>query len=487
MLIPPLSNSKMYRATIFLLLFLLLDAGYSFVQHLHVPLDGDMTAIILPTDSYQKVLQDPFGLGVLKGERYAAPNRFFVHWPMSAYFLHVPIWLQRFTNPVDSLYLASALAKMAIQLLLIALLAAFATANNKFRWKDGLLGAALATPFFQTGGYNLQMGLVENSITYSFFYPLPLAMLGVFLLPFYRSETKGEPLKLPIWQHLLMLFLTVALPLSGPLVPAVVLLACPLVLVKIGCQIFAEQPDQPIFRRAAQTLRKLPKPLLFYFLLISLLSLWSMYLGRFNLENPAQAAPLAERYLALLKGIGSIFTQKLGLPLLALGIAANVFLLWKNAPTALRQHLFSLGKWLGIFAVAYLLLLPLGGYRSYRPLIIRHDTLMPVTLCGVFYYCVTAFHLLRKMEWKWRRSYAVGAVVFAVMFTAADLPEFGRNDCERAALQRIARSTEKVVKLESDCPVMAWSKITDPNDSETNALLLKQLAITETGRLYFPE
>ncbi|MCF8243781.1 MAG: hypothetical protein K9J37_02305 [Saprospiraceae bacterium] len=482
------SNPNGQRGTLILLLsFLLLDTGYSYMQHLHIPLDGDMAAIVLPAENYQKVLQDPFGLSVLQGDRHSAPNRFFVHWPMSAYFLHVPVWLQQFTSPVDSIYLACALAKVAIQLLLIALLAAFATASSKFRWQDWLLAAAVATPFFQTGGYNLQMGLVENSITYSFFYPLPLAMLGCFLYPFYRSEVRAEPLRLPIWQHILLLCLAVALPLSGPLVAAVVLLACPLVLVKIGYQIFAEQPDQPIFRRAAQTLRKLPKPLFFYFLLIGLVSLWSMYVGSFNIENPALATPLIDRYPALLKGIGSIFTQKLGLPLLAAAIVANLFLVSKYAPSDIRQKLFHIGKWLAVFILAYLLLLPLGGYRIYRPLIIRHDTVMPVTLCLVFFYGLTTFHLLRKIEWKWRRWYATGAVVFAAMFTAADLPEFGRSDCERAALHRISLSTEKVVKLDSDCPVMAWDKITDPHSAEINAKLLKLWGVTDDLRLYFSE
>ncbi len=478
----------MNRLSIALLLaLLLLDTGYSFVQHLHVALDGDMAAIILPAEHYQQVMQDPFGLGALRGEKYGAPNRFFVHWAMSAYFRQVPLWLQNFVGPVDSIYLACALAKMAIQLILTALLAAFIQWNGGFRWRYWLLAAALVTPFFQSFGHNLQMGLIEKSITYTFFYPLPLALLLGFFLPFYRAACQGWELGFSVWKHLPLLGLAVVLPFSGPLVPALVLLACPAVLLKNWWGNLGKLPSQPFARRATKAVQAMPGTLLFYFLLISSLSLWSLYVGTFNDENGGQAAPLDARYLALLKGCGSLFTQKLGLPLLVLGIAANAFLISKNAAPATRQWLFLVGKWLAVFTIAYLLLLPLGGYRSYRPLIVRHDTVMPVTLCLVFFYGLTAFCLLRKIAWKHRPWYAWGAVVFSLMLSAADLPDFRHNSCEKAALVAIGQSTDAVVKLETDCPVLSWAKIARPRDSELNARLLKVWGVTEEVRLYYSE
>jgi hypothetical protein len=70
----------------YLFAFLLLaDASYTFLQcYYMMNTDGDMAGIILPSDSYSKVLKDPFGLGVLlRDEVYAAPNRFFPHFFMS--------------------------------------------------------------------------------------------------------------------------------------------------------------------------------------------------------------------------------------------------------------------------------------------------------------------------------------------------------------------------------------------------------------------
>ena len=475
------------RITLFLLLsFVLLDTGYSFLQHLHVQLDGDMAAIIVPKEGYKQVLQDPFGWSVLQGERYGAPNRFFVHWPMSVYFRHMPHWLQHFVSPVESVYLACALLKTAIQLLLTGLLASFIVrGSGGFRWREWLMAAALMVPMFQSFGYNLQMGFIEKSITYAIFYSFPLAMLPCFFLPFYRREKEN---KWQLWQHLPLVGLAVALPFSGPLIPAVLLLVCPAALLAQWWVSFGKMADLPFARRAIKAILELPRPMVFYFLLTSLLSLWSMYLGTFNTDNGVVAASsIADRYPALLKGCWSLFTQKLGFPLLALGIVANLILVSKNATVEVRQKLCSLGKWLAFFIIAYLLLLPLGGYRIYRPLIVRHDTVMPVTLCIVFFFGLTTFCLLRKIAWKHRQWYAWGAVLFSAMFTAADLPDFHQNDCEKAALEAIGQSKADVVKLPSHCTVLSWHTIGEPESSELNAELLKIWAVTDGVRLYYSE
>ncbi|MEZ4932600.1 MAG: hypothetical protein R2788_10830 [Saprospiraceae bacterium] len=60
-------------------ILLLLDLIYSFAQHYHTALDGDMAAIILPASFYQPVLNDPFGISILlDGENTGGAGRFFV-------------------------------------------------------------------------------------------------------------------------------------------------------------------------------------------------------------------------------------------------------------------------------------------------------------------------------------------------------------------------------------------------------------------------
>jgi hypothetical protein len=220
---------------------------------------------------------------------------------------------------------------------------------------------------------------------------------------------------------------------------------------------------------------------------MTLLSLWSLYVGSFNCESQGPAIGLTDRYPALFRGIVAIFTQKLGFPLLVTGIAANLLLLRKFVAPDQQRQLLVLGKWVAVFIAAYLLLLPLGGYRSYRSLIVRHDTILPVTLCLVFFYAKTTLVLLRN-EWLHRGRYAVGITVLSLTVTAADLPEFGQNDCEKAALETIAHSSEEVVKLSSDCPVMGWNdKLTHPEQSRLNAQLLKIWRVTAEERLYYSE
>ncbi|MBK8567290.1 MAG: hypothetical protein IPN76_29195 [Saprospiraceae bacterium] len=464
---------------VLVVLFLLLDGGYSFFQHLNAVLDGDIAPIVVPADKYEQVLHDPFGLTVLEGERYCAPNRYFVHAPMRWFFMHLPQALQAFSNPVNSVYRSSALLKTALQLALIGLLAAFAVGGNR-RW-ELLLAAALVTPFFQAYGYNLQMGIIEKSITYTFFYPLPMAFLLAFFLPFYRGNVQR-------WQHLWLLPLAVALPLSGPLVPGILLIVCPFALLFFYVKNMRELTDFPIARRATKAAAEMPKPLLFYFMLVVLLSLWSLYVGSFNSESDSPAIiSLTGRYPALLRGLASILTLKLGFPLLLLGIVVNLVLIRKFASAQDKAQVKLIGKWLIVFIVAYLLLLPLGGYRHYRSLIVRHDTILPVTLCLVFFYAKTAIILLRN-NWPKRRWYAWGLAALSLAVTTADLPEFDHNDCEKAALETIARSSENKVKLASDCPVLGWNeKITHPNASKLNAQLLQIWRVTEEERLYYSE
>jgi hypothetical protein len=59
------------------------------------------------------------------------------------------------------------------------------------------------------------------------------------------------------------------------------------------------------------------------------------------------------------------------------------------------------------------------------------------------------------------------------------------NNCERQALKVIADSKDSVVKLDLDCSVLAWSKITKPEDSELNAQLMTIWKITKEKKLYY--
>ncbi|MBW6535718.1 MAG: hypothetical protein K0B11_11960 [Mariniphaga sp.] len=99
---------------------------FSFFQYYNSPLQGDLAGHVLPDKLIQPVFDDPFGFQLLKtGEPHSNPNRFFSHWAVAMYFQYFPLWLQNFTNPINSVYLASAIAKLVIQVLFIYILAFF--------------------------------------------------------------------------------------------------------------------------------------------------------------------------------------------------------------------------------------------------------------------------------------------------------------------------------------------------------------------------
>lgn len=445
---------------VLLLILLLADAGYSFYQHYHVALDGDLAPIAAPSDWYAKALTDPLGLhALLEGERYAAPNRFFAHWTMAQYFRHAPLALQSFLSPIDSVYASAALAKTAIQLLLIWLLASYASGRNRASTKEWLLAAVLVTPLFQTFGYNGLMGIIDKSVTYTFFFALPMGLSLLFFLPFFK-KTRMPPAMRVGW-----VFLALFLALNGPLVPGVALVACLLTLA------WQWRDKAPV-----------PRQQLFFFGLISLLSLYSLYIGTYNAEQATQSLSLQERYLRLPGGLASLFTLKIGLPLLVFSILANGVLL-RNRSQVFTQALW----WVAIFSLLYILLLPLGGYRDYRPDIVRRDTMMPVFLGLFFLFGLSSKAVLDLLQPRMKRWYAAGLGLVLLLFTLADEPGTGHNACEKSALEALSRAQESPVLLPGSCTVMSWGKITNPSMSEWNARMLERWGVSQRKVLYSQE
>ena len=209
-----------------LALVVLLDLWYSGTQHYRQVIDGDLARIILPDEGHSPVLHDPFGLGVLLHQQaYVGPNRFFAHASLYAYMRTMPGWLQAFVSPISSIYLACALFKTALQAVLLGLLAAYASqaSGADQRWgRTFWLAAALLMPLFQTAGYQGQMGIIDRSITYAFFYAFPLTLLLALLWPFFRAWSDMQPFRMGWFRLTLLLGLVIYLSLHGPIIAGVV-------------------------------------------------------------------------------------------------------------------------------------------------------------------------------------------------------------------------------------------------------------------------
>ena len=465
-----------------LVLAVLADLGFTYAQNLRLTIDGDLAAIVVPRADYAAVLHDPFGLSVLLGDGwYAAPNRFFSHLIMREYCLRVPVALQAVASPITSVYAAMALLNVLVQALLLYVLGWYAAGTRRLGSLRLWVAMALLVPFFQTSGYDGQMAIIDNSFTYNFFYAIPVLLLLVLLWPLYRAAWQGQPLRLPWYQLAAMLLLSVVLALSGPIIGGAALV----LLVGMGLRGVRQRWQRP----AAERLRGLPWQELLVCGWLGALCLYSLYIGRHNTENLAVLVPVTERYRLVPYGIFDELTMKLGLPLLVAGCLGNAWCIRHWLPAmAEGLRIRKVLRWLGLFALVYVALLPLGGYRSYRPLILRHDSILPITIGLIGFYALSTSYLLRNLLGRALRWYGLGVAVVAFIFMYADRRLYPRHDnaCERQALALLAQAGARpVVQLPDSCTVMSWEPVTNPSESLTNAELLGLWHITNGQKLYY--
>jgi hypothetical protein len=462
---------------IFAVIFLMGDFTFSFIQYYNTPLFGDLAGHVLPDKVIQPVFDDPFGFHLLlTGETHSNPNRFFVHWALAEYFQKVPQLLQKFTNPINSVYLASAIAKLTVQLLFVYILAFFISGSANPAKKNFLIAAVIIAPLFQAYGYWSRMGIVDKSIVYTFFYALPLVLLMLFLLPVFNRLMHRR--KITTAHFLYMVPLVVILPLSGPLVPAVILIIS--LLIFLNLFIRSEKRNPVAFLKTV--------PNSFYILLIpiNLWSLYSLFLGFYNSNYSGEMISLAERFSRLPEGIFSQLFHSLGFPLMLLFIGFNTWYI-KRINNDEGKKLIRILIWIGSFALLYILLLPFGGYRPYRPRIIRYDTFMPVIIALIYYFSASTYFLFNQLKTISKQRYVTAVLICLLVFTVADLKGIGRNRCERQAFEKMARSNESIITIPKDCFVLDWQNVHDYRQTEIKAELIYYWNISDKKILFYNE
>lgn len=473
-----------------LVAFVALDLAFTCWQSYQMPMDGDLVAIVLPAPWYAPVLHDPFGWAALtKHEVYAAPNRFFAHAAMGGYWKTVPRLLHSLTNPISSLYAAGALFTTVVQALVLLLLAAYvrqAMAGTAAGRGSFWVAAALLVPLFQTNGYNEQMGITNRAVTYTFFYALPMGLLLLLLWPFYRAACRQQPLRVGWMQAVLLLGLMVVIAFNGPVATASVAI----VLLGIALAWTWEQVQARRHGAGAATggvSSWLSGQAMGLLGTLGALCLYSIYIGRNNSENNHDHS-LGELYRLLPVGVVKMMAWQAGLPILAGLLLLNYFLVNKlTLPSVARQRVLLLLRWVAFFAVMYVLLLPFGGYRSYRPYLLRNDSALPVLLTLLFAYGLTTYYLLFQLTGRLRAGYLGAVLVVGVFFMYADrkvhLPD--DNGCERWSLDQLSRAPEPVVQLSTFCNVLSWSPIGEASQSDYNAQMLQYWGITPVKKLYY--
>ncbi len=457
-----------------LVCLLIADLCYSFFQYREMAFDGDMPQHIVPADNVKPVLADPLAVHAFKThEKLHNPNRFFSHLAMFSYFNAAPKFFQKFTTPIESAYLSSAVFKTVAHVFLLFLLAFAVSGRWKIWQKDFLIAAALIAPLFQANGYANYMAVVDRAPTYAFFYSIPCIFMLVYLMPLISEFFHGK--KKPLFSELKFLWLPLAFVtcLSGPLNPGIVLVLClVLFLEKMGSA-----------NSVLCLIKSIPKNYCFFLGPLFVLSAYSLFIGQFNSMNDTSQLPLIELYSRLPFGIFFQFTQKPGFPLLFLAIAVNWFLLKKDSSPK-SSFIQRTIKWVLLFDLFFILLLPLGGQREYRPNILRYDTIMPVTLGLMFIFGISTQFLATK-PWANRRFYLPFVGIILLIYMMADKPDFHQNDCEKSAIELISKSREQVVPLDCDCTVLTWKKAEKPEDSIGAGALLFKWKITDEPKRFF--
>jgi len=470
-----------------LLIILVFDLSYSFVQHYNMPLDGDLAPIVVPSEEYKHVLKDPFGIRVLtSGDRYDNPNRYFAHLFLVEYFKKVPNLLQHVSSPIQSVYLACAILKILVQLMLVMLLAYFIS-NFRTLWSfKFIVPAFLVFSLFQTMGYTRFMGIIDPSIVYTLAYAFPIALMLLFYIPAYKILALGKAIKLNAARIIWITTLAIIITLNGPLVPALIIIINSLIIIRwifIGNHFKGRRRNFII--DSVQSIGQMPKTLLFLLIISTVLSVYSLALGMFNSQHDITHIPLLEYYSRIPLGLYNLFTTKLGWPILMIFIILNVILIKRGAPRREKKQILTLFKWILVFALIYIILLPLGGYRWYRPNAIRYDTFIPVTLACIYIFASSSYYLLHELKLHHKMRYAVLILGFVVFFSINDNSNFGANSCEIEQFNRLSSSIENPVALPDNCTLMSWEIIKDPVDSKLQGELIYHWNITSEKKTYY--
>ena len=462
-----------------LLLLFVVDLAFSFHQFRYFALEGDFATVIIPSDSYKHVMENPLGWQVINHpDGYAQPNRYFEFKVMMEYFRHVPLLLQNFFTPIGSLYFSVALLKVITQFGLIYLIGLLLTGKWSIFHKKNIIIYTLCYPFFQTWGYQELMAIIDPSITYAFCYATSTIIVMLFFLPFVLKYIHGYTFKFGVLWYIGLFISAIIVNLNASLNAPIVLIVSLITFLGYGIEQAKKNPKSFINGFIEGIFKQMPKPIFYIFIWASLMALYALFIGTFNLENNWEVITLKERYFRLPKGVIKQLFGKFGMALFTVSLLVQTFIFYKKHPEKQKYSKYIIAALL--FVVIYILLLPLGGYRSYRPLILRRDTFIPVLLI-----MLTLFSFLSYKNWEVFKPHIkaislIWIVGLLMIFTIQDKAVIRQNDCEIRNMQQISQSHEPVIELHENCTLMSWGLIDNPINSNYNMMLLYHYGIANS-------
>ena len=473
------------KSIIILFSFLILgELGLSFFQYFNMNIDGDLALIVAPHENYKQVLKDPFGFNLLfSNQSYSASNRFFAHWQTYQYFRNFPIFLQKFTSPIDSLYLSAAFIKFISHVLFLFGISAAISGTINISKKTFIFAALLISPLFQANGQNSHIGLVHSSITYSIFYSLSVSILCLVFLNRFLDFAHNKKYIYGNFNKVGLLLFGVYLSFNGSLgAPIIIILGC-FVYFSIFFDLFKERGFKITKDIFLVFIRRIFDSKNWIWFGLILISLYSFYIGTFNSESSVNQIGLIQRFKLLPIGVFKEFTEKSGPLVLISSVFLNLVLLRYTNFYSEKSKLKVL-FWLVSFCLVYTILLPFGGYRDYRPYIIRGDSYMPVIVVLIFFYGFSSFYLFGVLNKKMKIIFSSYVILISIFYTYKDGFVEKNNQCERLSLQKLSESEGDKVEFDNNCSVISWLPFYSFEESKYNGEFLYLINITKSRKVY---
>ena len=458
----------------------------SFEQYNKNGLDGDIARINMPNRSFSKIYSDPVGVqAAFYHERYNGAGRWFCF--ESEYLLfHQGYFLVNYFNrdKIESLFLTATLFQWVCHWLMVIVLAFYVNMSKKIRIWNIIFASALILPFFQFGIDLVNVGIINHAISYTFFYAFPMTLWLIFFYPFFRmlfyENTKFSK---SIFQITTIFLLGLLIVFSSPLIaPLGIIFGCILILLfflKGNNSFLASDLNNILIR-----IKNIPVTVRILLPVFMVVCIYDFYLGKFNTENITDLS-LKYRFHLMLNGIPN-YLINFGLPY-CFGLLIMVyFFSRKYFPEILKTSEVRFLKFISFGVILFLFLLPLGGYRSYRPNIWSNDLTMPLTIFLIIIIVAGSIFLLKQLGELPLKIFAFLFFTTLLIYWCQNFPAKNNRSEQQQMLEILARQKAgAIVCLPFSSSVLSWGKVDDPANSTTVSDFLYSLGITENHVLFY--
>jgi hypothetical protein len=183
-----------------------------------------------------------------------------------------------------------------------------------------------------------------------------------------------------------------------------------------------------------------------------------------NIEGQDSSVTIIMRYGLALKGLFILIFHHIGWAILLLFLYYQFKIYSKNNTLKIDKGIIR--SVIG-FILLYLILIPMGGYRPYRPYIIRYDVIIPISLC-VFGMIIYLNQFLVSIK-----NYSKILLLFCLILFGFQFYKIDRNanQEEKKILAEIENSKNLKIKVSKGSKFLAWDKIEPWQKDDLNKFL----------------